>query len=140
MTSAKTRKAGTTPHRPPMRWEVWQVDQAASRAATHPPVPPDPDKDERPFIIISPDQYNSGGQEVVGLPISGEEFVPTFEVELMPAAVLGGTEPLTKISYVKCYKPVTIDVQYLKTYRGRLTSAAKIKEIKDTVKEFFELT
>lgn len=111
------------------------MNQTASRAATNPPTPPDPDKDDRPFIIISPDAYNSGGQEVVCLPLSGKSFVATFEVELTPKLVAG----LTKVSYVKCFKPVTIDVKYLKEYRGKLSDAAKIKDIKDTLKEFLDL-
>jgi mRNA-degrading endonuclease toxin of MazEF toxin-antitoxin module len=131
----KISKAGTTPQRPPLQWEIWQVNQAASRAATNPPTPPDPYKIERPFIIISPNSYNSGGQEVVCLPISGEQFVKTFEVELTPKLVGG----LTKISYVKCFKPVTIDVKYLKEFRGNLSDPSKISEIKETLKDFLEL-
>lgn len=133
--ATRARKASAAPHRTPMQWEIWQVNQVASRAATSPPTPPDPDKNERPFIVISPNAYNRGGLEVVCLPISGKQYVQMFEVELTPELVSG----LTKVCYVKCFKPVTMDVQFLKQYRGTLADDVKINEIRDTLKEFLEL-
>lgn len=132
--SPKNRRLNPAgPNNVPKQWEVWVVDQDQSRANTHPPLPSDPDKSDRPFLVISTDESNSSGDDLVCLPISTKPYQPGFEVKLS-----AGDAGLREESYVKCYQPQTIHHTYFHGPLGLLSDVTKQDNIKIRLKRFLE--
>lgn len=133
MTTVKKRPAGATPQRPPMQWEVWEVDIASLRSAI-PEGRIDPDKGNRPYLIISPSDYNSGGDNVLGLPLHERSFHAFYEVELKT-----GEAGARKDGFIRCHNIMTIQTKFLTACWGTLSNAAKQQDIKERIKDFLEL-
>lgn len=139
MSQTILRKAGQeysvgSAYNVPKQWEIWIADQTGSRAATIPPVPGDPTKDHRAFVIISPSKANSNGSEVVCMPLSTKSFQKTFEV-ILDASGVPGRYPLEQ-SFVKCFQPQSLNTEFLYGPAGFVADAQKREDIQELLQDY----
>lgn len=143
MTGTKVRKGGSlspsnyqkaSAYNIPKQWEIWLVDQANSRANSIPPVPSDPTKPYRLFIVISPDDRNTNGADVVVLPISSHPFIKTFEVCLRK-----GVGNVLNDSYIKCHHPQSIFTDFLYGPFGKVDEAQLTEDVQEKLKDYLEI-
>lgn len=141
--NTKVRKKGSvsphnyqraSAHNIPKQWDIWVVDQLESRANAIPPVPSDPSKPYRLFVVISPDDRNTNGSDIVVMPISTNQFIRTFEVTLK-----AGTGNLPKDSYVKCHQPQSLHTKYLYGPFGNVDDAQLTEDIQEKLKDYLEI-
>jgi len=131
----ETNKPKITLSNYPEKWDICGVAQKKSRDATTPPIPADPVRSHRFFVIISPSLYNQNGDFYTCLPITSEIFHQAFDVLIKRDT----DNDLTHDSHVNCSRITTIEGKYLTVKWGKITDS-KVKEaIRDRLQVFLEL-
>ncbi len=114
-------------------WEVWYVDQVASRHKSDPQQPKDPSGKTRMYVIICPKAHLDSGGWPVCIPIGTNCRSKMFDTEIK-----GGEGGVTHDSFAWCNEIFTLDPRFFRNRIGVLPAHC-ITDIKDGIRDFLEL-
>ncbi|EFX62040.1 hypothetical protein DAPPUDRAFT_120603 [Daphnia pulex] len=129
--SVLRRPSGATPNRDPMKWEVWALDLSLLRSK-NPSLDVDPDKDARPYLIISDTNYTSITGNCTCLPLSSQSFLVSYEEHIQKDSL----NNLKDDSWVHCHAIQTLEKTFLRTRIGILQNNLAQNSIIKKLKAF----
>ena len=114
-------------------WEVWHVDQDASRRNSDPQQPKDPSGKTRMYVIVCPQAHLDSDGWPVCVPIGSK-----CRSHLLDAEIKAGEGGVHHTSYAWCNELFTIDPRFFIRKIGSLPNHC-ITDIKDGIRDFLEL-
>lgn len=114
-------------------WEVWYVDQEASRRKSDPQQPKDPSGKTRMYVIICPQTHLDSGGWPVCVPVGTKCRSRMFDAEIK-----GGEGGVKHDCFAWCNEIFTLDPRFFRNCIGLLPGHCTT-DIKDGVRDFLEL-
>ncbi len=117
----------------PLIWEIWDLNQVASRSATNPKQPNDPKEQSRPYLVIA-DPMGRATATCCSIQEALQPSTYLTEVNLSN----GYQGKITKNCVIKCHEIYTIEKKYFTKYICNL-DPTDINKVGDALYEFLKI-
>ncbi len=117
------------------KWEIWDIPQKKARKISDPAQPLDKRRNQRPYLVISPDSFLASGGAATCVPIQTDPPVGAFAVVSLDALSTG----LKTDSFAVCSQIVSVPQSSFGTKLGAVRFGRITDDVGSALKDYFDL-
>ncbi len=117
------------------KWEIWDLPQKIARKTSDPAQPLDKRRDQRPYLVISPDSHLLAGGPATCVPIQFDAPTGIFAVVPLDAK----STNLKFNSYAVCSQIVSVPQDSFANKMGIANSKALIDNVESALRDYLDL-